>query len=347
MAKVPDVAVESFDPSAFTKISPIKKAIRSKALPLIVLLLAMIGAFAIIAPIRNDGFQAFFRPVTIWRILQNIAVPGFLTLGVGCLLISGQFDFSGASVGSLGGIIVGVGISKWGLHWGLTIAIALGVAVAVGLINGLIVNELKQPSFIATMAMSTIMTAVMMILAPQGAPFVSKPVELISDYRLFGSEITAASVVMVLFFIIYGLALSKTKFGRTLYLMGGNSTATRLAGINPKRTSYFLFINGAVLGCVAGILNVSRTQNASLAGVSSYQFTGMTSAILGGISFGGGSGGMGGAFVGLMVINTFNMGITTSRGSTYLTQVLSGGLLLIALTFDYFSVRAQNRRVGA
>ena len=353
MSNKPTITNDNFDASAYTKISPFKKAIRSKAFPLLGLLVVLIVVFAILSPLRNEGFQSFFRLVTLWRILQNIAVPGFLTLGVGCLLVSGEFDFSGASVGSLCGIIMAVGVSRWGIHWGWTIAISLGASIIIGLINAILVNELKQPSFIATIAMSTILTAVMTVIstdktgAAGSVSFVSPAIEQIGDYRLFGSQITAAAVVMVLFYIIYGLLLSKTKFGRTLYLMGGNRSATRLAGIHPRKMSYFLFINGAFLGCLAGIVNASRTMIGSSLALSAQQFTGMSSAILGGISFGGGTGGMGGAFVGLMVINTFNTGITTSRGSAYLTQVLSGALLLAALTFDYFSVKAQNRRVGA
>jgi ribose/xylose/arabinose/galactoside ABC-type transport system permease subunit len=77
------------------------------------------------------------------------------------------------------------------------------------------------------------------------------------------------------------------------------------------------------------------------------QFTGITAAILGGISFGGGSGGLGGAFLGLLVIQTFGQGMITSGGNVYLTPVLSGVLLVVALTFDYFNVRMQNKRVGA
>ena len=275
-----------------------------------------------------------------------------LICNVNCLLVAGKFDFSGASVGSLSGIIMALGVSRWGIHWAWTIAISIGIAIVVGLIVAFLVNELKQPSFIASIAMSTILTAIMTVIsmdktgASGSIKFVSSAIEQIGDFRVY-QEITAAAVVMVLFYIAYGLALSKTKFGRTLYLMGGNRAATRLAGIHPRKMSYFLFINGAVLGCLAGIVNASRTLIGSSAALSSLQFTGMTSAILGGISFSGGTGGMGGAFVGLMVINTFNTGITTSRGSSCLTQVLSGVLLMAALTFDHLSIRAQNRRIGA
>ena len=92
---------------------------------------------------------------------------------------------------------------------------------------------------------------------------------------------------------------------------------------------------------------MGRTGSGSLNALANNQFTGLTAAILGGISFGGGAGGMGGAFIGLLVIRTFNQGMIIVGASPYLTAVLSGALLLAALSLDYFSQRRQQKRVGA
>jgi ribose transport system permease protein len=339
--------------NSYAKISPLKKALRTKAFPLFVLLIVIIVVFAILSPLNNGGFQAFFRMKTLWRILQDLAVPGFLTIGVGLLIVAGSIDLSAATIGSMSGVVVAVCLAWTNIPLPLAIILALLAAALVGFINGFLVNELKQPPFIATMAMSTILTAVMQILSTDKTGqikalvnFNSAAFQKIGTYELFG-VVPAASLVMVLFFVIYGLALSKSKFGRTLYLMGGNPAATHLAGIKPKKITYFLFINGAVLAALSGIINASRVKAGGTNALSLLQFTGITAAILGGISFGGGSGGLGGAFIGLLVINTFGTGMTTSGQSPYLTPVLSGALLIAALTFDYFNVRAQNKRVGA
>ena len=338
---------------SFAKLSIFKRALRTKAFSLFVLLAILVVLFSILAPSRNYGFQAFFRMNTFWRILQDLAVPGFLTLGVGLLVVSGNIDLSAAAAGSMTGIIVSVSISWYDMNWILAILLAIAAAAAVGFLNAVLVNELKQAPFIATMAMATILTAVSQIITtnPLGTVvgqihYFHEILPKIGTYRIF-DQIPAASLVMIILFIIYGLALSKSKFGRTLYLMGGNRAATYLAGINPRKISYFLFINCSVLAAFAGIVNVSRVGLGSTMALSLYQFTGISAAILGGISFGGGSGGLGGAFLGLMVINTFSMGMTTSGGSPYLSAVMPGTLLLIALTVDYFNVRAQNKRVGA
>ena len=336
----------------YAKVSPIKRIVRTKAFPLFVLLLVLIITFSILAPLRTN-FQGFLRVKSIWRVIQDIAVTGFLTIGIGLLIVSGNIDLSASTVGSMAGVLCAVTMGWYNWNPIVSVIFALLVAAVVGLINGVLVNELQQPPFIATMAMSTILLAVCQIVATDRTgqiigmvSFNNKTYEKIAATKLIG-DINVVSVILIVAFIVYGLALAKTKFGRTLYLMGANRTATHLAGINAKAITYFVFINCSVLGAVSGIINSSRTKAGSSMALSASQFAGMTAAILGGISFGGGSGGLGGAFLGLLVINTFSYGMTTSGATPYLTPVLSGGLLLAALAFDYFSTKAQNKRVGA
>jgi ribose/xylose/arabinose/galactoside ABC-type transport system permease subunit len=333
-----------------TRVTGINKIIRSKAFTLFALLIILFVLFAIIAPFNNGA--RFITQRTIIGILQDIAVPAFLTIGAGCLMVSGAIDLSQARIGALSGMVVAVAIKNWQLPWFAAIATALLISALIGLVNAMLVNELNFQPFIATMSMSSVVYAVMYLVATdksgqlQGViNYKSPSVALIGNYEI-GGAVPVSVVFLVVMFIIYGIVLSKTKFGKTLYLMGGNATAARLSGINSKRTSYFLFINCAVLSGVSGVLYSSRTQQGSLLALANDQFSGLTAAILGGISFGGGSGGMGGAFLGLVVIKTFNKGMTIVGANSYLTSVLSGSLLLAALSLDYVSQRRQRKRVG-
>ena len=119
-----------------------------------------------------------------------------------------------------------------------------------------------------------------------------------------------------------------------------------MSGINSKGITYFLYINCSILGAIAGIAYTARAKQGGLQALSGDQFTGLTAAILGGISFAGGSGGMGGAFLGLVVLKTFYKGMLIVGSSTYLTLVLSGALLILALSLDVWSQRRQRKRLG-
>ncbi len=332
-----------------TRTSFLKRAIRSKAFTLIILLAVLIVLFTILAAL-NDA--TFFSGKTFISILQDLAVPAFLAIGAGCLIVSGAIDLSQSSVGAMAGVIVAIGISWWNLPWFVALLVALVASAAIGLINAVIINELHMAPFIATIAMSAVIKALMMLISTDKTGvlqsvinFDDPAINVIGTYAI--GKIPATVIIMVIAFIIYGLMLSRSNLGKSIYMIGGNPTAARLSGINAKKISYFLFVNCSVLGGLSGLVYTMRSKQGSLLALQSDQFTGLTAAILGGISFAGGSGGMGGAFVGLLVIKTFNKGMMIGGSSTYLTSVLSGALLLAALTLDYMSQRRQRKRVGA
>jgi ribose transport system permease protein len=332
-----------------TRVSFLKKAIRSKAFTLIILLAVLILLFTILA-ILNDA--TFFSAKTFISILQDLAVPAFLAIGAACLIVSGAIDLSQSAVGAMAGVMVAIGISWWNLPWFVAMLLALAAAALIGLINAYLVNGLNMAPFIATMAMAAIIKAFMMLLCTDSIGvlqsvinFDNPAITLIGTYAI--GKIPATVFLLVIAFIVYGLLLSKTQLGKSIYMIGGNRMAARLSGINSKKISYFLFVNCSILGGLSGLIYTSRAKQGSLLALQSDQFTGMTAAILGGISFTGGSGGMGGAFVGLLVIKTFNKGMMIGGSSTYLTSVLSGALLLAALTLDFMSQRRQRKRVGA
>ena len=316
---------------------------------LIILLIAMVILFTLLAPL-NDG--QFFKTTTLQRILSDIAVPACLAIGTGMLIVSGGIDLSAAKCGGLAAVVVAVGISTWQIPWWSAMIIALVIVAVIGLINAVLINELQFMPFIATMAMATVGDAVLRLVSSDstGAQravvnFRDETIDAINKVQILG--LTWSVVLLLILFIIYGIVLSKSKFGRMMYFIGGNRQAARLTGINAKRISYVLFINSSVMAGVGGLIYTTRVKNGGLMTMVNDQFTGMTAAILGGISFGGGAGGLGGAFVGLLVLRTFNQGMVIIGASAYLTSVLSGVLLLVALSLDYLSQRRQNKRVGA
>ncbi|MDR1299290.1 MAG: ABC transporter permease [Oscillospiraceae bacterium] len=332
------------------RVSAVNKAIRSKAFTLCILLIALIVVFTILGSLNE---MKFFTSKTFISILQDLAVPAFLAIGAGCLLVSGGIDLSQSGVGAMAGMLVAVGIEWWHLPWFAAMLVALAVAGCIGAINAALVNELRMAPFIATMAMTSVIKALTMLVATDGngslksvLTYENKAFTRLGTYQ-FGGVLPLPVVLLAIAFVVYGLMLSKSQLGRSIYMIGGNPNAARLSGINSHAISYFLYINCSVLGGVSGLIYTARTKQGSVQALMTDQFTGMTAAILGGISFGGGAGGLGGAFMGLLVIKTFNKGMLMAGSNSFLTTVLSGALLLAALTLDYLSIRRQRKRVGA
>ncbi|MDR2487825.1 MAG: ABC transporter permease [Clostridiales Family XIII bacterium] len=321
-----------------------KKFLKSKMFTLLLLEAALIVLFSVWARAVGNNFFAFNTFVTL---LDSLVVTSFLAIGAGCLLVSGEIDLSQAAVGAFGGVLVAMAVKYWMLPWPLAVVITLVLCGAFGAVNAVLVTKFSFQSFIATLAMASVIQGIMMFVSvppnstsPQSVVFQNAGLKFIGSYKILGL-FPFAIFLMLAAFIVYGLVMNRSKFGLRVYLIGGNPTASWLAGIDPKRMLLFLFVNSAILGGVAGVLAAARAMQGGLSALGTAQFTGLTAAVLGGISFGGGTGGLGGAFVGLVIINTFQAGMAIVNVSPFWTNAFSGLILLIALVMDYFSKRSS------
>ncbi|MDR2357858.1 MAG: ABC transporter permease [Oscillospiraceae bacterium] len=306
--------------------------LKSKMFVLLILYLLLIAVFSIIS---RGQYLSWFN---IRNIMNSMVVTAYLTCGASFLMIAGNVDLSTAQVALLSGAMLGTFL-QMGFPWPAAILAVFIVAAAAGALNAMLINEIKFQPFVATMAVSYVVQGLMLVrLQGFSIDVDSPPIVWFGTYKI-GGVLPVSIIFTFAIFAVYGVVLAKTKFGKSLYLVGGNPTAAKLAGLNPKRISYILFINNAVLGSFAGMLQAARLKAATPNAIANGMFAGMTGAILGGISFGGGSGGMGGAFVGLILLNGFNAGLSTVGLSPYWQTAASGALLLLALTFDYFNSR--------
>ncbi|MCL2401205.1 MAG: ABC transporter permease [Oscillospiraceae bacterium] len=338
----------TLQPEAKQRQSFLVLLIRKRTLMMLFLFVIIIAVFAI----RTDGRMIDMR--NIMQILNMMAVSTFLTQGVALLMISGKLDLSTGANGTLCGMFLAY-VLRAGVPLIPAILMALAVGALVGVVNAALVNELNMAPFIATLATSLIATGFVILIAQNRIIPIRHPVLIdYGSYMLFRFNVgefsfpgvPVSAFLAFCFMAIIGVLLHKTKFGRQTYLVGGNPQAAMLSGINPKKMSYILFIICGLFSSIAGITLVSRLQSANMQGLVAQRFQGITAAVLGGISLGGGTGGMAGAFVGLLVLNTFSNGMTVQGTGPGWQHIASGGLLIFALTLEYFQ-RRQNEKIVA
>ncbi|NLA86082.1 MAG: ABC transporter permease [Clostridiales bacterium] len=318
----------------------LKKASKLKMITLIILFGIIVALFTI----ASKG--AYLKPRNIVNIFNSMSVVALLTVGSACLLISGHIDLSAGAVGGLSALVLAKLLVETPIPLPIAFIIAMLVAAAFGIANAALINELSFPGFITTLAMASVAEGLGMSLAVANSIRVTDPVITYIGTARIGEFVPVSIILALLVFFVYGIILSKSRFGRGIYLIGGNPQAAKLAGLNPKRVSYILFMNSAMLGCLAGILLAGRQKAAMTQGLANNQFAGVTAAILGGVSFGGGSGSMAGAFLGLLILRAFNNGLTTIPGiDPYWQIVASGALLLIALLFDFISLKSRGKKL--
>jgi ribose transport system permease protein len=149
-------------------------------------------------------------------------------------------------------------------------------------------------------------------------------------------------VLLLLAYVVFHVVLTRTQFGRYLYLVGGNPTAPFRAGINVRRVLYTAFIMSGVLAAIAGWLLAARTNGATPNLGLGMLFEAFAAVVIGGVSLRGGVGRLSGVFAGVLLLSAIDTAINVMGLEPYYMQVIRGGLMLLAVLLD--SVKTSLRR---
>ena len=316
----------------------IKKFVKDRSFTLLIVLVAIIIIFQIV----NKNYMS---PDNIRNILNAASLSGTLAVGMGCLLILGIPDLSTGAVGCIGGLLLAM-LMNAGLGWFPSLLVAMGFGVAAGLVNAFFINVCRMMPFISTLAMASVWKGLGYIITDNQSISVSNATfHKIGVISILGLPLPF--VIMIVLYVVYGLMLKYSSFGRNIFMIGGNRNAARLAGININRVRTLLLINCSVISTIGGSILVGRMHNATPFSVHGMEIDGIIAILLGGISFGGGSGGMLGAFFGLLLLNFFNNGLSIIGLGTYWQIVASGLLLVAALIVDYITTELRARNLKA
>ena len=278
-----------------------------------------------------------------WTNMVNLMIAaslvGLVAVGHTYLIIAGQNDLSPGALAAFSGTLAALLLSK-GLNIAVAILIVLAGGVLVGLFNAWMVNSIKLEAFIATLVTQNVMRGFAYIIC-DGKPVSISDKAYLAIGKLRFLTIPLSVWLMIIAFAVFGFILARTKFGRSVYAIGGSKEAARLAGLNPRRIIATCFIIIGVLTSIGGIVFSSRMNSGQPAANVNLEFDAITAVILGGVSFAGGVGDMLGTVLGVILIQAFNTGLIMVNVSTFWQYVARGALLLFALTSDY--IRKQRR----
>ena len=292
-------------------------------------------------------FTALNRNFMSWTNIVNILIAaslvGMVAIGHTYLIIAMQNDLSPGSLAALSGVTVAL-LLKAGVPIPAAIILTMILGAAVGVFNAWMVNKIHIEAFIATLVSQMIVRGAAYIICD------GKPVSISNQsFNKLGSlrfiGIPVAVWIMLICILIFGFILAKTKFGRSVYAIGGNIQAARLAGLNPERIILMCFVMIGVLTSVGGIIFSARMNAGQPAANINLEFDAITAVILGGVSFAGGVGDMAGTFIGIILIQAFNTGLTMVNVSSFWQYVARGALLLFALTSDYIRKKRRDKEL--
>ena len=295
----------------------------------IVLIVAIAAVFALFT-FLNKNFMTVQNMV---NLLVASSLVGMVAIGHTYLIIAKQNDLSPGSLAAFCGVFAAILLNK-GFPIPVAMVITLGAGALVGLFNSWMVNQIRIEAFIATLVSQTIIRGFAYIIC-EGKPvaITNQTFNKLGTYRIAGLPVPVW--VMIICILIFGFILARTRFGRSVYAIGGSAEAARLAGLNPKRIVTICFIMIGMLTAMGGMLFAARMNAGQPSANVNLEFDAITAVILGGTSFAGGVGSMFGTALGIILIQAFNTGLIMVNVDSFWQYVARGALLLFALTSDY------------
>ena len=319
-----------------------QKLKRSDFAEKISLVIALIGLIILFSLFNYN----YFSLQNLMNILVACSLMGFIAIGETYLIIANQIDLSVGSIAAFASVF-GAILLKAGFNPFLVFVLAVMAGGLVGVFNATTINYFKLQPFIATLASMSIIRGFAYIICGGRAVAVNNSLFIsFGTYRIFGI-VSLPVFILIVAFIVCGFVLSRTYFGRSVYVVGGNPYAGRLAGLNPVAITYKLYIISGSLAALAGILLAARMNSGQPSAAVGLEFDAVTAAVLGGTAFTGGVGTILGTFLGMLILQGFNTGLIMLNVQVFWQNVAQGALLVVALAFDFYRKKSQGKRVLA
>lgn len=282
----------------------------------------------------------FFTYANAMNILRTNSVLFIVAVGLTFVIISGGLDLSVGSMTALGGVFLASMLTS-GISAPLAVLLTILACMALGaVINGGLIAYGGFNFFVVTLAMLELFRGAALVLS-NGIPTstIAHPlIQILGDGSLNGFPIPVliAIVIGILGFIV----LRWTRFGRSVYAVGGNATAARLAGVNVARVRFAVYAIAALCAGIAAILLTGRlTSSQPVSGAQGLELSAAAAVLLGGASFSGGSGNIGGTAIGVLFLGVVANGITLAGVPSYWQGIATGVVLVAAIALD----RLRNR----
>jgi len=314
-------------------------------------ILSVLGGSPIMAPlaalVRASIFFAtksdkFLTGANFSLIMQQVIVVGTLAIGQTLIILTGGIDLSSGFIMALSSILTTGLAMRSGLNPVLAILLGLLVAIAFGVVNGSLVTVVRLPPFIVTLGTSNIAFALVRIYStstitklPPAMLFFGK------TFNVGGTEITYGSVLMILLYVLAWFVLRSTPAGRSVYAVGDNPEAARLAGINNTKVLIGVYSIAALTYGIAGLLLAARTGVGDPNAGQTSALDSITAVVLGGTSLLGGRGHIVGTLLGALIVGVFRNGLQLMGVGSIYQVLITGVLVIAAVAVDYLSHRGK------
>jgi ribose transport system permease protein len=296
---------------------------RNAGLVVALLVICVVGAIT-----AGDRFTSTDNALTILRLAATI---GVVSIGMTFVIIGGGIDLSVGAIVALSSVwctTVATQTMAEDTHWIVMVGVALAVGAGCGLVNGLLIAYGNIVPFIMTLAMLASARGLAEIISDKKTQIIPRQ----GFAEFFNNEILGVSVQVWIFALVAvagWVLLNRTTFGRRTVAVGGNPEAARLAGINVKRHTVYLYVLIGVCCGIAALMLVARTTTGTSTHGNLYELDAIAAVVIGGTLLTGGRGTIVGTVLGVVIFSTLtNIFILNNR--SFSEQSLFKGAIIVA-----------------
>ena len=299
----------------------------------VILLLGLVIVFS------SSDSGAFLTGSNFQNIARQVSLDAPMVFGQAVVLIAGGIDISVGATMAMAAALA-IGLQPYGAL--TAVASALGFGLLLGLVNGLLVTRGKIVPFVATLGTMSLVNGLLLTYTGQRS--------LVGGDDAFawwgGGQVGPVPTPLIVVLAVLGglwVFLERTRQGRDLYAIGGNSDAAFLGGVSVQKGLVVAFVLSGMLSAISGVLVASRLNSASVQLGGDAPLMSISAALIGGASLLGGKGNIVAAFFGVLALGVLNNGMDLLGVPTY-SQIAIRALILIAIVAIDALTNGLNRR---
>jgi ribose/xylose/arabinose/galactoside ABC-type transport system permease subunit len=294
-----------------------------------------VGTFAglLLLCLLWTALSPYFLTVSnLLNVLEQTAINAVIAVGMTFVIVSGGIDLSVGSMVAFSGVLLASALQA-PVPTPLAIAAGVLAGASCGLVNGLLVTLGRLPPFIATLGMMSVARGAALLFT-SGRPVsgFESGFRALATSRVLG--IPAPVLAAAALYLLSHLLLTRTRFGRYVYAIGGNEEATRLSGVGVRFHKTMVYVLSGVMSALAAVLLTARLNSAQpIAGIM-YELDAIAATVIGGTSLLGGSGSLGGTLVGALIMGVLRNGLNLVGVSPFSQQIVIGVVIIVAVLVD-------------
>jgi ribose transport system permease protein len=287
----------------------------------------------------SSTIDGFFSIRNYINIIYHSVFIGLLAIAESYCLISGNLDLSVESMAGFGAIfsawLCGTSPFASGLSLNpfIGLFIVMSIGALVGLFNGFFIIRFKIHSFLVTLSTYIIVRGIAVLLTGgKGVSQLPSSFRFVDSFRFLNMPLMV--YVMIIFYLFFYFVLENNRFGKHIFIIGGNINAAYNFGINVNKVLFRVFVLSGIISGITGWLMTARANGATPAIASGFLFEVLAAVVIGGVSLAGGAGSLVGVFAGVLLLSSIHSALNILAISPFITDIVRGGLVLVAVILD-------------